>query len=80
MSTNNQDATKSQVANDGLRYHAKINGSPFISSGSFGAATMSCFLCGTHRPRPHLKSRRLLGQMQFVCSPNCNTLKEKLDK
>ncbi|MGL4666526.1 MAG: hypothetical protein ACRCWR_01190 [Saezia sp.] len=80
MTTSNQDDPKARVANDGLRYHSKINGSPFISSSSFGAATMSCFLCGIHRPRTLLKSRRLLGQMQFVCAPTCNELKEKLDK
>lgn len=69
--------TKTQVANDGLRYRSKVNGSPFISSGSFGAATMSCFLCGKHRPRSQLKARKLLGQMQFVCSPSCKKLDEE---
>jgi hypothetical protein len=37
----------------------------------FGAATMSCFLCGKHRARSALKSRKLLGKTQFVCAPNC---------
>ena len=79
MSTDKQQSTpRTEMTDDGLRYHSKENGSPFISSGSFGTATMSCFLCGKHRPRTHLKSRRLLGQMQFVCAPNCKELEEKL--
>lgn len=66
--------TKTEIADNGLRYRSKVNGSPFISSGSFGAATMSCFLCGKHRPRAQLKARKLLGQMQFVCAPSCKKI------
>ena len=69
--------TKTQVADDGLRYRSKVNGSPFVSSGSFGAATMSCFQCGKHRPRAQLKARKLLGQMQFVCAPSCKALENE---
>jgi hypothetical protein len=32
---------------------------------------MSCLLCGKHRPRSMLKSRKLLGKTQFVCAPSC---------
>ncbi len=32
---------------------------------------MSCFLCGKHRPRAQLKTRKLLGRAQSVCAPNC---------
>ncbi|MBI5258643.1 MAG: hypothetical protein HY855_19215 [Burkholderiales bacterium] len=63
--------TKTSIDSDGLRYRSKTPGSPFTAAGAFGAATMSCFLCGKHRPRSALKSRRLLGKAQFVCSPNC---------
>lgn len=63
--------TKTSIDPDGLRYRSKTPGSPFTAAGAFGAATMSCFLCGKHRPRSHLKSRRLLGKAQFVCAPNC---------
>jgi hypothetical protein len=35
---------------------------------------MSCFLCGKHRPRAQLKSRKLLGKAQAVCSPSCKEL------
>ena len=61
--------TKTKMLADGLRYNSKVSGSPFTAATSFGAATMSCFLCGKHRPRSQLKSRRLLGKAQFVCSP-----------
>lgn len=63
--------TKTSIDSDGLRYRSKTPGSPFTAAGAFGAATMSCFLCGKHRPRSLLKSRRLLGKAQFVCSPTC---------
>lgn len=55
----------------GLRYRSKKPGSPFVSAGDFSAATMSCFLCGKHRPRSSMKTRKLLGKTQFVCAPNC---------
>jgi hypothetical protein len=32
---------------------------------------MSCFLCGKHRPRAQLKTRKLLGRAQSVCAPSC---------
>jgi hypothetical protein len=63
--------TKTTIDADGLRYRSKTPGSPFTAAGAFGAATMSCFLCGKHRPRSQLKSRRLLGKAQFVCAPSC---------
>jgi len=63
--------TKTSIDADGLRYRSKTPGSPFTAAGAFGAATMSCFLCGKHRPRSALKSRRLLGKAQFVCAPSC---------
>ena len=63
---------KTSIDRGGLRYHSKKPGSPFASSATmFGAATMSCFLCGKHRARSALKSRKLLGKTQFVCAPNC---------
>ncbi len=63
--------TKTTIGSDGLRYRSKASGSPFVATGSFGAATMSCLLCGKHRPRSALKSRKLLGRTQFVCAPSC---------
>lgn len=75
-------ATKSPVKTtvdpDGLRYRSKTPGSPFLAAGSFGAATMSCFICGKHRARSQLKSRKLLGKTQAVCAPSCKALDEEL--
>ena len=65
------DVAKTTIDAGGLRYRSKVAGSPFSATGAFGAATMSCFLCGKHRPRAQLKSRKLLGKTQFVCSPYC---------
>ena len=69
-----KNEVKTTVVADGLRYRSKVAGSPFTAAGSFGAATMSCFLCGKHRPRSMLKSRKLLGKAQAVCSPSCKEL------
>ena len=66
-----KDAVKTSIDADGLRYRSKATGSPFSSAGVFSAATMSCFLCGKHRARTALKSRKLLGKTQFVCAPSC---------
>ena len=66
-----KDDIKTAIDDDGLRYRSKAPGSPFVAAGNFSAATMSCFLCGKHRPRTSLKSRKLLGKTQFVCDPGC---------
>ncbi len=73
-----KDTTKTTIEADGLRYRSKAPGSPFAATSSFGAATMSCFLCGKHRPRALLKSRKLLGKSQPVCAPSCKELEEQL--
>lgn len=69
---------KTAVGEGGLRYKSKAPGSPFQASGSFSGATMSCFLCGKHRPRSLLRSRRVLGKSQTVCDPSCKELEEQL--
>ena len=69
-----KDEIKTTIDSDGLRYRSKPAGSPFGSAGAFTTATMSCFLCGKHRPRAQLKSRKLLGKAQAVCSPSCREL------
>jgi hypothetical protein len=66
--------TKTAVDQAGLRYKSKAPGSPFKASGSFGGATMSCFLCGKHRPRSLMQTRRVLGKAQPVCAPSCKEL------
>ena len=67
---------KTAVLADGLRYKTKVSGSPFTAAVSFGAATMSCFLCGKHRPRSAMKSRKLFGKSQAVCAPACGVAPE----
>jgi hypothetical protein len=69
-----------QVQADGLRYKSKASGSPFASIGSFSASTMSCFLCGKHRPRSLLKTRQFFGRSQPVCAPSCKEVEEQLKK
>jgi hypothetical protein len=70
-----KDEVKTTIDPQGLRYRSKTPGSPFASAGVFSAATMSCFLCGKHRPRQALKSRKILGKTQFVCVPSCKDAK-----
>jgi hypothetical protein len=65
---------------DGLRYKSKVSGSPFQAASSFGAATMSCFLCGKHRARSLMGTRKVLGKSQAVCSPSCKALDEAAAK
>jgi hypothetical protein len=67
---------KTTIQADGLRYKSKVGGSPFAAAGDFQAGTMSCFLCGKHRPRNTLKTRRLLGKAQHVCAPSCKEAAE----
>ncbi len=66
-----KDVIKTTIEPDGMRYRSKAPGSPFSVAGSFGAATMSCFLCGKHRPRAALTTRKLLGKSHSVCAPSC---------
>lgn len=75
-----KDDPKTAIDAGGLRYRSKVAGSPFSATGAFGAATMSCFLCGKHRPRAQLKTRKLLGKAQAVCAPSCKELEELLTK
>jgi hypothetical protein len=73
-----KEEVKTRIEADGLRYRSKAPGSPFAPAGAFGGSTMSCFLCGTHRPRSMLKMRKLLGKSQTVCNPSCKAVAEQL--
>ena len=70
---------KTAVLADGLRYKSKVSGSPFAATTSCGAATMSCFMCGKHRARSLMGTRKVLGKSQAVCSPSCKGLDEALE-
>ena len=65
---------KTAVLANGLRYKTKASGSPFAAAASFGGATMSCFMCGKHRPRSMMGTRKVLGKAQAVCAPSCKEL------
>ncbi len=69
-------ATKTKILDDGLRYKSKAGGSPFKEDKHFAQATMSCFLCGVHRPRALLTSRKFIGKVHLVCAPSCRQAKE----
>ncbi len=59
----------SQIHANGLRYLSKPIGSPF---GSSPGRTMSCFLCGSHRPRAFLRGFRVAGSLHYRCDGGCN--------
>jgi hypothetical protein len=63
--------TKTTIVDDGLRYKSKPSGSPFLATPFSANTTMSCFMCGKHRPRTQLMTRKLIGKAQTVCSPKC---------
>ncbi|MBL8338118.1 MAG: hypothetical protein KA164_08030 [Rhodoferax sp.] len=69
---------KTAVMADGLRYKSKASGSPFAAAASFGGATMSCFMCGKHRPRSLMGTRKVAGKSQTVCAPSCKELDQTL--
>lgn len=56
-----------QIAEDGLRYVSKQPGSVFGPT----AGMMSCFVCGTHRPRSFLKPFRLGASINYRCREGC---------
>lgn len=55
-----------KIAADGLRYLSRENGSTFKGLGRTGE-TMSCLLCGKHKPRQVGRHLRILGAINFVC-------------
>jgi hypothetical protein len=69
-------ASKTKILADGLRYQSKVGGSPFKGISNSGSSTMSCFLCGTHRVRTTMKTRKLIGKFQVVCAPSCKLAKQ----
>ena len=69
---------KTAILADGLRYKTKVSGSPFTAGTSMGGSTMSCFLCGKHRLRSQLGTRKVIGKSQAVCAPSCKELDELL--
>lgn len=64
---------RAQINADGLTYRHKPSGSPFNGGAGLRGQAMSCFLCGRHRPRAMLSSRRLLGKTHQVCAGGCGS-------
>lgn len=61
----------SVVKDDGLRCKSKQSGSPFSNASSFSNSAMSCFMCGKHRSRAYMITKRIFGKSQMVCTPSC---------
>lgn len=70
----------SRMDASGLRYIRKAHGTPFSERQGDSSRTMSCFLCGQHRPRGLLQSRKLVGRTHCVCAPSCRALREQLQQ
>jgi len=68
--------TKTKILDDGLRYQSKVGGSPFNAVVHFNTSMMSCFLCGTHRVRSSMGTRKFIGKSQAVCAPSCKAARE----
>lgn len=60
----------SRIRDGGLRYENKATGSPYARD---MGVTLSCFLCGRHRPRAALKTRKLVGRHHNVCADGCSS-------
>jgi len=61
-----REVTETKIASDGLRYKAKVSGSPF-GAASHANGTMSCMKCGLHKPRALGSFKRLLDKSHFFC-------------
>lgn len=67
---------KTTIMDSGLRYQSKAGGSPFATQTGSISSSMSCFLCGTHRARSTMTTRKIIGKSQVVCAPSCAAAKE----
>lgn len=68
--------SKTKIVDNGLRYQSKVGGSPFATVPNSVSSMMSCFLCGTHRVRTAMTTRKLIGKSQVVCAPSCKAAKQ----
>ncbi len=69
--SNETTSAHAHISADGLTYRRKPAGSPYGGGAGLQGQTMSCFLCGRHRPRRMLRSRNLVGRTHYVCAPDC---------
>jgi hypothetical protein len=61
------------VSPSGLRFTSRENGSPFQGMGC-AAETMSCIVCGNHKPRRTGSFKRYSNSLMFFCF-DCKTRK-----
>lgn len=59
------DGEPSKIKADGLRYKAKPAGTPFKTNAV--GSSMSCLLCGHHKPRAEGAFKMMFSTRQFVC-------------
>ena len=62
------DNPSTKVRPGGLRYQSKVAGSSFAGT---AGSSMSCLLCGQHRPRSELRAFKLAGAPQYRCKSGC---------
>ena len=68
--------SKTKILDSGLRNQSKVGGSPFATMTGSNLSAMSCFLCGTHRMRSTMTTRKIIGKSQVVCAPSCKEAKQ----
>lgn len=65
---------ETKIHEDGLRYRSKASGTLFsLAKG----VTISCIICGTHRPRSMLKAVRLAGGVTYRCLGPCDSVRQQ---
>ena len=62
------DNQTTRVRPGGLRYESKAAGTSFAGT---ACSSMSCLLCGQHRPRALLRVFKLAGAPQYRCRDGC---------
>ncbi len=73
LASQREEPTEDLIAGCGLRYVAKVNGTPFPNGASaHRGALLSCFFCGTHQPATRRRHQRVLGRSTAVCEPPCD--------
>ncbi|MGB4349898.1 MAG: hypothetical protein WBJ38_10220 [Limnohabitans sp.] len=76
-----QEFIKTQISDDGLRYVSRQSGSPFGALGDC-RSTLSCYKCGTHKPRSFGANHKILGKSMFCCfdcvAPKINRLEDEI--
>ncbi|MEJ7928717.1 hypothetical protein WG922_01910 [Ramlibacter sp. AN1015] len=63
-----KDDVETRISPDGLRYVSKTQGTAFPTALGY---TISCFVCGRHRPRTQMASFLLAGGRQWRCKGSC---------